>query len=209
MSGNDISCQSKGLISLMNLLSTYEHEQGNVSIANDERQQQHCIDRHDHDHDNESSKNDSNKENKIIPVSTNTSTAYSSTNKRYVWDDDNLSNLPSAAAAVYNTHGANLSQNKTNTNMNMNMTTNTNTKTNTNATTRKSSMNVNIQSMNTKLKTMQQELKKKTNHVNELKTTLARKKLATERNASKLKVECLEKTTKLKEDFEKVSEVYV
>ena len=207
MSGNEISCQSKGLISLMNLLSTYEHEQGNVSIANDERQQQHCIDRHDHDndHDNESSKNDSNKENKIIPVSTNTSTAYSSTNKRYVWDDDNLSNLPSAAAAVYNTHGANLSQNKTNTNMNMN----TKTKTNTNATTRTSSMNVNIQSMNTKLKTMQQELQKKTNHVNELKTTLARKKLATERNASKLKVECLEKTTKLKEDFEKVSEVYV
>lgn len=191
-----MSCQSKGLISLMNLLSTYEHEQGNVSIANDVRQQQHCIDRHDHDH--ESSKNDSNKENKIIPVSTNTNTAYSSsTNKRYVWDDENMLNLPSPAAAVYNTHGANLSPNKTNTNINVN--------TNTNATTRTSSMNVNIQSINTKLKTMQQELKKKTNHVNELKTTLARKKLANERNASKLKVECLEKTTKLKEDFEKVS----
>ena len=52
---------------------------------------------------------------------------------------------------------------------------------------------------------MQQELKEKTLRVNELKTTLARKRLSSERNASKLTVEWAEKMKVLKSEFDSVS----
>ena len=62
-----------------------------------------------------------------------------------------------------------------------------------------------VQKIRSKIKSMQQELKEKTLCVNELKTTLARKRLSSERNASKLTVEWAEKMKVLKSEFDSVS----
>ena len=69
----------------------------------------------------------------------------------------------------------------------------------------KAAITSDVQNIKIKMKSMQQELKKKTTYVNELKTTLARKKLAKERNCSKLKVEWAEKIKGLTGGFDNVS----
>jgi len=66
----------------------------------------------------------------------------------------------------------------------------------------KAAITSDVQNIKIKMKSMQQELKKKTTYVNELKTTLARKKLAKERNCSKLKVEWAEKIKGLTGGFD-------
>jgi len=65
-----------------------------------------------------------------------------------------------------------------------------------------------IQPIKIKMKEMQKEYEKKSNHVDELKATLARKKLGQERNVFKLRAEWGEKMDTLAREFDKVSGAY-
>lgn len=116
-------------------------------------------------------------ENQSGLVATTENTKFPS--KRYIWDDENFLNVDGHPTSSFSEKPS-LDE---------------------------ATLTSGISNFKSKIKHMQDELKKKTVYVDELKTTLARKKLAKERAISKLKVEWVDKIEKLKGEFENVSEI--